>query len=48
MTASQSPTSGQRAPPSSSAHLDQLLDFLPPGPDKDRLITWTEARKHLP
>ncbi|MEE1838771.1 hypothetical protein ACIODX_37805 [Streptomyces sp. NPDC088190] len=31
-----------------TAHLDRLLDFLPPGPDKDRLINWTEVRKHLP
>ncbi|WP_405812743.1 hypothetical protein OG241_00525 [Streptomyces sp. NBC_01390] len=33
---------------SKTAHLDRLLDFLPPGPDKDQLITWTEVREHLP
>jgi hypothetical protein len=33
---------------SMTAHLGRLLDFLPPGPDKDRLITWTEVHKHLP
>lgn len=33
---------------SKSAHLDRLLGFLPPGPVRDQLITWTEARKHLP
>lgn len=31
-----------------TAHLDQLMGHLPPGPDRDRLTSWTEARKHLP
>ncbi|SEL25913.1 hypothetical protein [Streptacidiphilus jiangxiensis] len=31
-----------------TAHLDRLLGFLPPGPDKVRLTAWAEARKHLP
>ncbi|WP_225850787.1 hypothetical protein [Streptomyces sp. HPF1205] len=31
-----------------TAHLDRLLDFLPPGPDRDRLTVWTRVRKYLP
>jgi hypothetical protein len=31
-----------------TAHLDQLLGHLPPGPDRDRLLSWTEVREHLP
>lgn len=31
-----------------TAHLDRLVDFVPPGPVRDRLVTWTWARTHLP
>ncbi|WP_405825321.1 hypothetical protein OG705_32995 [Streptomyces sp. NBC_00838] len=31
-----------------TAHLDRLLDHLPPGPDRDQLVAWSEVRKHLP
>ncbi|MGA5566819.1 hypothetical protein ACPCUV_37410 [Streptomyces platensis] len=31
-----------------TAHLDRLMDFIPSGPTKDRLNSWTEVRKHLP
>ncbi|MEV5795527.1 hypothetical protein ACFWA4_14505 [Streptomyces sp. NPDC060011] len=33
---------------SKTAHLERLVDFLPPGPAKDQLITWTGVRRHLP
>lgn len=33
---------------SMTAHLDRLVDLLPPGPAKDRLIAWTEVHTHLP
>ncbi|MFJ8981598.1 hypothetical protein [Streptomyces sp. NPDC102282] len=31
-----------------TAHLDQLMAFIPTGPTKDRLNSWTEVRKYLP
>lgn len=31
-----------------TAHLDRLVDTLQPGPTKDRLVAWAEARKLLP
>ena len=40
--------SGLRRYKNRTAHLDRLLDHLPPGPDKDQLITWSEVREYLP
>lgn len=31
-----------------TAHLDGLMAFIPSGPTKDRLNSWTEVRKQLP
>lgn len=31
-----------------TAHVERLLDFLPPGPDKDRLTVWARLREDLP
>ncbi|MFJ8437169.1 hypothetical protein ACIQ9P_38345 [Kitasatospora sp. NPDC094019] len=31
-----------------TTHLDRLANHLEPGPVRDRLIDWTEARSHLP
>ncbi|MFD9223665.1 hypothetical protein ACFWDI_27530 [Streptomyces sp. NPDC060064] len=31
-----------------TAHLDRLVDFLPPGPTKERLFAWIAVREHLP
>ncbi|MFG2661650.1 hypothetical protein [Streptomyces sp. NPDC048425] len=31
-----------------TAHLDRLAAFVPAGPTKDQLHSWTEVRKHLP
>lgn len=31
-----------------TAHLDELVHVLQPGPTKDRLVAWREVRKLLP
>jgi hypothetical protein len=31
-----------------TAHLGRLLPHLPPGPVRDRLLAWAQARRHLP
>jgi hypothetical protein len=31
-----------------TAHLDRLINHLPPGPTREQLLVWAQTRQHLP